>query len=249
MLTDVLVETLLADMKANLYAGTLEQFEKVFPPEIHTYLSNADTGKTTIEEIWDQLQAYGVDGFAVEAAFAPPVYKNAHVIVAVVCENSEPNGPPLLNGAHAVTQQALELYEYAVEFSMPVTDSIGIYIMAPNRPILRFVDLLVKSTLFSATSWLNENLINGPIWNNTSDLAPVTQLVGKETVLKYVRKQTWNFHSNLAVRPFGGRIIPLKQIIVHAVDTFVNSSPNPETREVTPLDSTSQGRVKPVTGT
>jgi len=232
-------------MKDRLLAGTFTDFETVFDPFITAFVVDPDTNLTSLREAWDAIISYGRDGFAVEAAFAPAVYKNAHIIVSVVCENSEPEGPTLGNGYGGPRQLG---NGYGIEYSTPVTDNIGVYIMAPNRPILRMLDLLVKSTLFSSISWMNENGVAGPIWIRTSDLAPVTQMMGKETVLKFVRKQTWQCHTALEVKPFGGVAASPKHILVHAAGTFVSSVPNPETRTVTPLDGTTQGRVSTADG-
>lgn len=244
-LTDVLVETALQDIKNKLYEGTLEDFQAMFNSITNSYISKGPSDEISlVEDVWNALQSYGRDGFAVEAAFAPVVYAKSHVIVSVVCENSDPIEPVFFNSGGP---RSLE-NGYEVEFSCPVVDSIGIYVMAPNRPVLRFVDLLVKSAILSNTKWFIDMGASGPIWASSSDLAPVTAMVGKETVLKYVRKQTWNFHTQLAIRPFGGRVVTPKHILVHAAGTFVSKVPNPETRTVTELDGTTQGKVTPVMG-
>jgi len=234
-LSDLLIETALVDMRDRFLAGTLEDYAMVFDPVISS---------TLVEDTWNTMRAWGKDGFAIEAAFAPVVYKDAHVIVSVVCENTNPH--EVFSHAGITRQVSSDPVAYGVMYGGPVEDTIGVYIMAPNRPILRMVDLLIKSTIYSATTWLVENGTSGPSWENTSDLAPVTAMVGTETVLKYVRKQTWKVWSNLVVRPFGGTVVTPKQILVHAAGTFVTKVPDPDTRTYTDLTGTSDGRVTPV---
>lgn len=240
-MSDLLVETALADLKERILTQPFDDFEIVFDTFINSFVADANTNLSLVKEVWDQLVSYGRDGLAVESAFAPAVYKNAHVIISVVCENSASEGPVLGNGGGAA--RPITDTQYGIEYAGPVRDTIGVYIMAPNKPVLRLLDLLVKSTLCSAITWMNENGVEGPYWDRTSDLAPITQMVGKETVLKLVRKQSWTCFATEAVRPFGGRFVTPKQIIVHAAGTFVSSVPNPETRTFTPLASTSAGRV------
>lgn len=235
ILTDLLFETSLENAKERFFEGTYSDFAAVFGPTISTDLSQA---------VWNQVQSWGRDGFRVEAAFSPVVYKDSHIIVSVVCENCEPQLPlgystgPVLT---AVNPNVSEL-----EASSTQSESIGVYIMAPNRDILRLIDLFVKSTLIFDQDWFIEKGINRPLWGRTSDLAPVEVARGTETVLKYVRKQTWSVDSVFALRPFGGQIVSPKQILVHRSGTFVNAVPNPETRTYEELNGTTAGGVTPM---
>lgn len=237
----MLVEALLTDMRDRLLAGSLGDFSVVYDP-VYT-IDGSAFGSSFIEDAWNTLQGYGKDGIAVEAAFAPAVYRNAHCIISVVSANTEPDtvfhnaGDMRLMGSTP---------SYGVEYGGPVTDIIDVYIMAPNRPILRVLDLLIKSTIMDAGKWFTDNgASGGPEWLRTSDLTPVTTMVGTETVVKYVRKQSWRVYSSLVVRPFGGRSASYKHILVHATGTYVSSVVDPDTRTSTPLNGTSEGQVVP----
>lgn len=234
ILSDLLFETSIENAKERFFDSPYEDFAAVFGPTISPELS---------ESVWDIIQSWGRDGFRVEAAFSPVVYKDSHIIVSIVCENCEPQLPMGYSTGPVLTSVNPNVSE--LEASSPQAESIGIYIMAPNRDVLRLLDLFIKSTLIFDQDWFIEKGINRPLWLRTSDLAPVEVAAGNETVLKYVRKQTWMVDSVFALRPFGGQIIPPKKILVHRSGTFVNSVPNPETRTYEELNGTTAGGVTP----
>jgi hypothetical protein len=234
ILSDLLFETSIENARVRFFEGTLEDFEAVFGVTISPEL---------IEMVWDQINEWGPDGFRVEAAFSPVVYKDSHIIISIVCENCEPQLPVGYSVGPTLTSVSPDIRE--LEASTPQTESIGVYIMAPNREVLRLLDLFIKSTLIFDQDWFIEKGINRPLWIRTSDLAPVEVAAGNETVLKYVRKQTWGVDSVFALRPFGGQIVSPKKILVHRSGTFVNSVPNPETRTYEELNGTTAGGVTP----
>ncbi len=236
-IADMYVETALAEMKDRLFAGTLADFQYVFDPRIDAQIT---------ADVWNMIMAWGKEGLQIESAFSPAVYPNANAIISVVDEEANPDGPPMFNGGDVRNLDSTPTR--GREYSMPEEDLVGIYIMTPNKPVLRLLDLLVKSTIFSATAWLVQNGLSGPIWLRTSQLAPVKEMTGTETVLKLVKKQTWKIIDTLTVRPFGGVVITPKKIVVHAVGTYVTAVPDPDTRTMSPLASTSEGRVTPVLG-
>ena len=246
-LSDLLFESAISDLRDNIRTRTLQEFIDVFDPGL-TAVGSA-FGSDFLEEARTELLNYGVDGIAVESAFSPAIYKDKHVIISIVCETTDPT-EPMGRGQRMLTYPGDpgDPPTYKLEFGCPVQDMIGVYIMAPNRPILRVLDLLIKSNIYGALQWFVSNGTSGPRWVRTSDLAPVTHLVGTETVLKYVRKQTWAVFSNLNIRPFGGDAVVPKNIVVHATGTIVTSVVDPETRVVTPLTSTSVGQVEPKLG-
>lgn len=231
---DFHIEAILAEAKARFFERSFDDFAYVFDSFIPT---------STVQNVWDKLRAWGPDGFQVESAFTPGVYKDAHLIVSIVHEVSDPEGPVMNNAGNVRLVGSTP--SYGVEFSQPVNEVIAIYIMTHHRDVLRLIDMFIKSAIFSAARYLVDNGLSGPFWKSTNQLAPVEAMAGKETVLKLVRKQVWNIFDNPTVRPFGGEEIVPRQILVHATGTFVNSVPNPETRTMTPLSATSQGRVTP----
>jgi hypothetical protein len=235
ILSDLLIETSLENAKERFFEGTYADFAAVFGATISPAVSQL---------VWNQLQFWGRDGFRVEAAFSPVVYKDSHVIISVVCENCEPNVP--LGYAISPTVTAVSPTVRELEASSVQVETMGVYIMAPNRDVLRLLDLFVKSALIFDQDWFLEKGINRPVWVRTSDLAPVEVARGNETVLKYVRKQTWTVDSVFALRPFGGQIVSPKQILVHRSGTFVNAVPNPETRTYEELNGTTAGGVTPM---
>lgn len=234
ILSDFLIELSLANAKERFFQGDYNDFASVFG-------STIDPGLTQL--VWNQLQTWGQDGFRVEAAFSPAVYKNSHIIISIVCENCEPELALGYNVGPVVTSQSPLVRE--VEANGVQREAIGIYIMAPNRDVLRLVDLFVKSTLIFDQDWFVEMGINRPMWTRTSELAPVETEGGTETVLKYVRKQTWVVDSVFALRPFGGQVVSPKTILVHREGTFVNAVPNPDTRSYDNLNGTTAGGVTP----
>lgn len=238
-LSDVLVEVALTDMRDRLLSGTFEDFAEVFDAVIES-----DTAPGLAQDVWDTIIGWGKDGIVIEQAYSPAVYKNAHVIIAVSCEKSAAH--EVFNHTGEVRQISAQDPKYGIEFGGPVEDMIGIYIMSPSRWVMRFLDLLIKSTIYAAGRWFTQNGTSGAMWQTTSELQPVNVMMGTETVQKYVRKQAWTVFNNLVIRPFGGTVVTPKPILVHAEGTFVSKVPNPDTRTFTDLDGTSAGGVTPV---
>jgi hypothetical protein len=234
IMSDFLIELSLANARERFFNGTYADFAAMFGVTIDPGL---------VQLVWNQINAWGEDGYRVEAAFSPVVYKDSHMIISVVCENSDCDMSLGYNVGTVLTND--NPVERQVEANGVQRDVIGIYIMAPNRDVLRLMDLFVKSTLIFDQNWFLEMGINRPIWSRTSDLAPVEMEGGTETVLKYVRKQTWVVDSVFALRPFGGQILSPKQILVHRSGTFVNAVPNPDTRTYDELNGTTAGGVTP----
>ena len=235
ILSDFLIEASLENAKTRFFEGSYSDFAVVFGSTVSSEMSQL---------VWNQIKSWGEDGFRVEAAFSPVVYKDSHIIISVVCENVDPMVPLGYQNTSTLTDD--NPVEYQMEASGTTQETIGIYVMAPNRHVLRLLDLYVKSTLIFDQDWFIEKGINRPVWVRTSDLAPVEVARGTETVLKYVRKQTWMVDSVFALRPFGGQIVSPKQILVHRSGTFVNAVPNPETRTYEELNGTTAGGVTPM---
>ena len=68
---------------------------------------------------------------------------------------------------------------------------------------------------------------------------------GTETVLKYGRKQTWAWETNLQLRTLGRPQFTKKPILVHTEGTFVDAVADAATRTYTPLVGKTPGGVKP----
>jgi len=233
-LSDVLFEECLSSAVETMLAGTFDDFYEIF---------RSCVKEDTVLEVWNKLQEWGEDGVRVQAAFAPTVYKGMVCLISVVCEETQTHAPFDYGGDVRRLEGAPGDFYNGVEFSAPIEDTIGIYIMAPHRMALRVLDLFVKSALLS-----NQEVFWGdggarPVWLRSSDMAPV-EVKTNESVLKYVRKQTWSMSTYLALRPYGGRRRVELPILVHADGTFVDAVPDATTRTYEQLTGKTPGGVK-----
>lgn len=233
-LSDVLFEECLSAAFAQMMSGTFDDFYEVFRSCLR---------EETVQKVWDKLQEWGEDGVHVQAAFAPTVYKDTVCLVSVVCEDTQPHAPFDYGGETRLLEGANNTTYPGVEYSAPVEDTIGIYIMAPNRMTLRVLDLFVKSALLSNQGVFWDDGASRPIWLRSTDLAPV-EVTTNESVLKYTRKQTWLMHSNMALRPYGGEAPVALPVLVHADGTFVDAIPDANTRTYQQLVGKTPGGVK-----
>lgn len=233
-LSDILVEECLASAVEEMLTGTFDDFYEIF---------RSCLPEDMVQSVWDKLQEWGEDGVRVQAAFAPTVYKDTVCLISVVSDDVQPQAPFDYGGDVRVLEGANGTTYKGVEFSAPVDDTIGIYIMAPSRGVLRVLDLFVKSAILSNQEVFWHDGGSRPVWLRSAELAPL-EIKTNESVLKYVRKQTWSMATSMALRPYGGRAPAALPILVHGEGTFVDAVPDATTRTYQQLVGKTPGGVK-----
>lgn len=233
-LSDILTEECLANAVQEMMEGTFEDFYEIF---------RSCLPEEPVRVTWDKLQEWGEDAIHVQAAFAPTVYKDTVCLISIVCDDTQPQAPFDYGGDVRVLKGANNTTYKGVEFSAPVDDTLGIYIMAPSRTVLRVLDLFVKSALLSNQEVFWYDGGTRPVWLRSAEIAPL-EVKTNESVLKYVRKQTWSMATTLALRPYGGRAPAALPVLVHADGTFVDAVPDATTRTYEQLTGKTPGGVK-----
>lgn len=232
-LVDILFEEALGRAVAAIYEGTFDDFFEIYKETL---------GEDFVRPTWNRLMEWGPKNLVVLSAFAPTVFSEMASSISVTTELSSPYN--VFDHGQAVRTLEVNPTYVGRSFSMPLRDSIGIYILSPTKPMTRLLDLFVKSTLFNANATFWPEGSSKPYWVSTAELAPVDVGGGAETVLKYGRKQTWACETNLSLRTFGRPQFAAKPILVHTEGTYVDAVADAATRTYTPLVGKTPGGVK-----
>jgi hypothetical protein len=233
-LVDILFEEALARAIEALFEGTFDDFFEIFKDML---------AEEFVRVVWDRLIEWGPQNLVALSAFAPMTFSEMACSISVTTELSSPYN--VFDNGDSVRILETQPEHVGRAFSMPLRDTIGIYILSPSKAVTRLLDLFVKSTLFNANATFWPEGSSRPYWISTAELAPVDVGGGTETVLKYGRKQTWACETNLQLRTFGRPQFTKKPILVHTEGTFVDATADAATRTYTPLVGKTPGGVKP----
>jgi len=128
----------------------------------------------------------------------------------------------------------------------PQEGVVGLYMLAPRKPVLSFVTYFVRRALLSASFDILDDLgLDGAHKPRSAALVAPPEFAPNGIPIVYGRKMEVTLSGiDVATRLGGGRVLTPKPVLVHEEQDGIDAIVNRETGEETPLGATIFGRVR-----
>ncbi len=189
-----------------------------------------------LEGAWDELNRMDIQ---FRSSFTPVVETNSRVVIGVTLESEE------------LTQEFLG-YSNDVpgghdRFDWLSQAVVGIFVVAPNKELVRVLSYFIHCALLSSIGWFQANGCDGPRYQGARDMYPEPELE-PQTVNVYMRVQKWSFAGAAEHGRIGGATTrDAKVVMVYDKSLFVNAYVDQVNHVEVPLVDNLPGGVDPTT--
>lgn len=131
------------------------------------------------------------------------------------------------------------------EWNIHMTSTVGIYVYAPTKEVVRCLHVWIHAALLSSLGWLISTGIDGIEYGGAKDIVP-EEALRPDGGNYYVRMQTWQVRGVEVLHRVGGsEPLVMRYVTVHDRSTFTDAVRDAESRTTVDLADNLAGGVDP----